>query len=251
MFYFPTRTPVFEPAFHRLASPVSVLHDHPYSHHGNKALKKQLPPARLLNNTPKTHFPLSTEDIVCKRNCFSRSYEKIPAVVVETDFAGHSTTLHNKLRLGRLGGGRAAKHNAKQKISDGFEDEISVNKQLKRIKKSKKKRKPKPNPLAQRSPTDSSTYSPVSSPLAKINISSSLISRAQNCSVGLTPTVIRGVSSPLRVTHYNESLVETPTNSTSLSSHCSSLSPTTRPCVRPCSVSLKRLPVFHQSILIE
>ena len=226
----PIRTPEFKPSFRGLASPVSVLHDHPYSQLVRKAWKKQVS-AKMCDWNP-THFELTPEDIVCRRNGVATNFER--RAVVETDWSNNHR------------GGRRAKHLAKLRINNVLEKTLAV-KPKKKTSRQPNKRRPKLKPKRSRedlrSPTESSSfsYTPLSSPLGRLDMSpSSLLAHARNCSVGLTPTNTAGVCSPLRVpsqVEYSESVSSSGGLS---SSRASSVSPPHQ-VVRPFSISLQRI----------
>ena len=244
------RTPEFKRSFRELASPLSVLHDHPYSQLMRKAWKKQVP-AKILCDMNSHYSPLTPEDIVCKRNGLTTNFEK--RAVVETDFVARREAF--SLRRGE----RNAKFLARLRMSDSsqnlakrpreFVSNSKKKPQPKKKSRPKKKMKVVSNDLA--SPTESSSfsYTPLLSPLQQLEMSPSLISHAQNCSVGITPADTSGVYSPLCVSSQTDSSDSGSSSSTGLSSRASSLSPSVHQVVRPFTISLQRMPLTHLSHL--
>ena len=232
---FPIRTPEFKPSFRGLASPVSVLHDHPYSQLARKAWKKQIPAKMSKCGWNPTHFDLTPEDIVCRRNGVAKNFER--RAVVETDFL---------LRSNNHGGGRRAKYLANLRINNGLEKTLVVKPKKKTSRQRNRKRpklKPKRSREDLRSPTESSSfsYTPLSSPLGRQDMSpSSLLAHAQNCSVGLTPANTVGICSPLHVSSQVEYSESVSSSGGLSSSRASSLSPAHQ-VVRPFSISLQRI----------
>jgi hypothetical protein len=248
-------TPEFKGPFHGLASPLSVLHDHPYSELCKKAWKKQVPAKVLRDWSGTAHLPLTPEDVVCKRNIFSTNLNR--RAVVETDFTGDS--VEHSWSCFRMGE-RSAKYQARIKIWDyndrartpikvAMKPRHKAARHLKQKSKTKPKKKVTSKSIGSNthtnlaSPTESSlfTFSPMSSPLGKLHISPSLVARAKSCSIGVTPTPTAGLRSPLPAVCRLDSS-ESGSSLTGLSSRDSSLSPAHR-VMRPFSISLPKIPL--------
>lgn len=190
-----------------LASPLSILHDHPYGkfQHTDKGWKQV-----VARGWSSNCLPLTPHDLVCKRNGFVRNSEKKKTTVVEMDNTIHDVTVgwpHVQRQE------RSAKFLARLKIKDTCNTEKEVG----RIPTMKTKKKTKLNisraQKVKKLPTGSAhnlkssktviatllpTAVPVSS-LAPYSMSSSLkkllpnvppsiIAQARKCTVGITPT---------------------------------------------------------------
>ena len=241
----------YKGANHELASPLSILHDHSYCQKDGKKPWKHVPAKVLLGwNTARP--PLTPQRAVCKRNGFVTKSERI--AIVETD-----NVMDNNISVGWPyfhKTDRSAKFLARLRMKDTRS--IQGNTTIDMIKKKKKKK------ITSRAPKGSlkkklagpsahkihpPSYNTIMSSTLKLlpTVSPSLITQAQKCAVGVTPTNTFGIISPLKV---HPPAGQSPfVQLSSSSSRNSSLSPTAQ--VKPFSITLHKIPLTRMPVLSE
>lgn len=253
MVTFCLRPPEHKGPHFELASPLSMLHDHPYGkfQHTDKAWKQA-----MAKGWSSTSLPLTPQDLVCKRNGFVRNLENKKSAVVEMENMTHDIRVDWPYSAYSHRQERSAKCLAKLKIKDTCNTEKDVTRTLAKTKKKvivSRVQKMKP---ARKPPTHSSkspkaviatvlpTVVPVphlvpcgvSSSLKKLlpNVPPSIIAQARKCTVGITPTN-PFISSP----HGRHFIFPSASPSQEHSGHNSSHTHQ----VKPFSIPVKRIPL--------
>ena len=230
----PRRPPEIKGPNLKLASPIDILHDHPYC---GKALRKQVP-AKALRGWDADRLPLTQQHTVFKRNGFVKGYDRRAVVEIDgvvNDLQCGWPYFHKKER--------SAKYLARQKLRDSFSEELAIRPKKKRVisqvaKQSLKKTKP-PKGAVQNPRLLQSAANPAYSEFV---LSKLLPSKAKHCTIDVTHTSTTGLARPFS-TRWGES---SPSPMHENSSRSSSVSPAIHWMTKPFSISLLKLPLSRQ-----
>lgn len=252
MLTFCLRPPEHKGPNFELASPLSILHDHPYDkfQHTDKGWKHVVAKGWASNS-----LSLTPQDLVCKRNGYMRNSEKKKSVVVEMDKTIHGVSVGWPYIQRQE---RSAKFLARLKIKDNCSTEKEVARFPTKKKKLSISRAQKMKPVKKlsggsvhnlKSPkTVIATVLPTAvpiSPLAPYGMSSSLkkllpnvppsiIAQARKCTVGITPT--KPFISPAQGQHFVFPPPTSPSTEKDSPSTCTHQ-------LKPFSISVKKLPL--------